>query len=139
MLPKPEDILPHRPPFLFLDAVTLCTDELVEAVRTFEPTEAFFAGHFPEHPIVPGVILVEAMAQALAYWRLHTQGNTKILLAGVDKARFRKPVSPGDEVVFKVWPGSARLGVLKANAEAHVNGVLVAQAKLSGAFGRDVI
>ena len=139
MLPKPEDILPHRPPFLFLDAVTSCTAEGIEAVRCFDESETFFAGHFPERPIVPGVILVEAMAQALAYWRLYTIGKTKILLAGVDKARFRKPVNPGDQVVFTVHPGSTRLGVLKATAEAHVDGVLVAQAKLAGAFGTDVL
>ena len=139
MYPKPEDILPHRPPFLFLDEVRLCTAHKIEALRVFGADEPFFQGHFPQHPIVPGVILIEAMAQALAYWRLHTVGDTKILLASVDKARFRKPVSPNDEVVFLVVPSAARLGVLKAKAEAYVGETLVAQAKISGAFGADII
>ena len=139
MYPKPEDILPHRPPFLFLDEVSLCTPQKIEARRTFGADEPFFQGHFPQHPIVPGVILVEAMAQALGYWRLYTVGDTKILLASVDKARFRKPVSPGDEVVFHVVPGAPRLGVLMAKAEAFVGETLVAKAKISGAFGADVI
>ena len=134
MFPKPADILPHKAPFLFVDKVVACDVDSIEAVRCFDGTEPYFAGHFPGHPIVPGVLLVEAMAQAMAYWSLFMNGDSKILLAGVDKARFRKPVLPGDVVVLKVFPGQARLGVLKARAEAYVGDVLVAQANLSGAF-----
>ena len=139
MYPKPQDLLPHRPPFLFLDEVVFCDSEKIEAKRVFGSQEPFFQGHFPGHPIVPGVILVEAMAQALAYWRFYTVGDSKILLAGVDKARFRKPVSPEDEVLFRVVPSAPKLGVLKATAEAFVGDTLVAKANISGAFGTDII
>ena len=138
MFPKPVDILPHRAPFLFVDEVVACTREEIVALKLFSGEEPFFAGHFPGHPIVPGVLLVEAMAQAMAYWSLYMNGESKILLAGVDKARFRKPVLPGDQLKLKVYPGKARLGVLKARAEVYVDDILAAEAKLSGAFAVDL-
>jgi 3-hydroxyacyl-[acyl-carrier-protein] dehydratase len=128
----PTDVLPHRPPFLFIDRVLECTDTSIRAVRTFRPDEEFFAGHFPGNPIVPGVLLVESMAQALAYLALRHEGTKAVYLTGIDRARFRKPVLPGHEVEIEVHVDGIRMGLISARGEARVGGAKVADAKLSG-------
>jgi len=130
----PSEVLPHRPPFLFLDEVVELTEETVRAVRTFRPDEAFFAGHFPGRPIVPGVILLEAMAQAFAYMAMKLGGLKGVYLTGVDRARFRKPVLPGEKIEITVRVQGGRMGLLSAKAEVRVAGTKVADARLTG-FG----
>ena len=134
MLPPANEILPHKPPFIFIDEVLVCDDTHVVAARTFRPEEDFFRGHFPDRPIVPGVLLLEGMAQTFAYWGLRYQRARAVYLTGVDRARFRKPVLPGDRVEFEVRVEGARLGLVSARAQANVGGVRVADGRLSGRF-----
>jgi 3-hydroxyacyl-[acyl-carrier-protein] dehydratase len=128
------ELLPHRPPFLFLDEVLECDETHVRAARTFRADEDFFRGHFPGRPIVPGVLLVEAMAQAFAYWGLTFQKASAVYLTGVDRARFRRPVNPGDRVELEVRVEGMRLGLVTGRAEATVGGTKVADARLTGRF-----
>ncbi|MCA9524842.1 MAG: 3-hydroxyacyl-ACP dehydratase FabZ [Myxococcales bacterium] len=135
-LPPPEDILPHRPPFLFLDRVLSCGEGEAVAERCFGPEEPFFAGHFPELPVVPGVILVEALAQTLAYLVLRDRPGEIILLTGVDACRIRRAVRPGEIVTFSVRIERVRLGLAQASGRATVGEERVLEAKLSGYLGR---
>ena len=131
VLPPPDAVLPHRPPFLFLDRCLVCTPTLAIAERLFSADEPFFAGHFPGEPIVPGVILIEAMAQTLAYLALRTRPGT-VLLTGVDKCRVRRPVRPGETVTFRIEVERVRLQVVQASARASVGDELAASARLKG-------
>ena len=89
-------LLPHRPPFLFIDRIVEQSPGRIHVARTFRPEEDFFRGHFPGRPIVPGVLLLEMMAQAFAC--MTAAPGKGVYLTGVDRARFRKPVLPGQEV-----------------------------------------
>ena len=86
-LPKPEEVLPHRPPFLFLDRIVELSPTRVVGVRTFRPDEDFFKGHFPGEPIVPGVILIEGLAQTMGYYALYHRKAPRVFLVGIDRAR----------------------------------------------------
>jgi 3-hydroxyacyl-[acyl-carrier-protein] dehydratase len=133
--PSAIDILPHRPPFLFIDRVVSIEIERIVAVRTFRPDEDYFRGHFPGNPIVPGVLLLEAMAQAMAILAMQGDPGRQVYLTGVDRARFRHPVHPGQEVELNVRLEGARMGIVRAQAEARVAGARVADATLSGFIG----
>ncbi len=129
----PEGLLPHRPPFLFIDEVLACDAQSARALRTFRPDEDFFRGHFPGRPIVPGVILLESMAQTFAYMALAAAPGVKgVFLTGIDRARFRKPVLPGECVEITVRLEGSRMGLMLGRAEARVGNVKVADARLSG-------
>lgn len=132
---NPAELLPHRPPFLFLDEVVELHPHSIIAVRRFRPEEDFFKGHFPDYPIVPGVILVEAMAQAFAYLMIHQYGIETVYLTGIDRARFRKPVIPNDLVTLRVKVEGERMGLVTAKGEATVEGAKVADARLIGRAG----
>ncbi len=134
MFPAPDEILPHRAPLLLLDEVTEASEHRVVATRTFRPDEEFFKGHFPGEPIVPGVYLVEAMAQAMAYGELYKNGPHRMLLTGVNKAKFRLPVSPGEKVTFILDLSGPKMNMYRAKGVAMVNGKKVAEAELSGIF-----
>ncbi|NLI80076.1 MAG: 3-hydroxyacyl-ACP dehydratase FabZ [Deltaproteobacteria bacterium] len=126
-------ILPHRYPFLLLDAILEETTETIVGLKNVTFNEPFFQGHFPGHPIMPGVLIVEAMAQAggiLAFSHLeHTEKNL-VYFMGLDGVRFRKPVRPGDQLILKLKLLKRRGPVFKMKGEAYVKDQLVAEAEL---------
>ena len=134
MFPLPEKILPHRAPLLLLDEVIELAENRVVATRVFKEDEEFFKGHFPGEPIVPGVYLVEAMAQAMAYGELYKKGPHRMLLTGVNKAKFRVPVLPGQKVTFVLELFAPKMNMYRAKGQALVGDKKVAEAELSGIF-----
>jgi 3-hydroxyacyl-[acyl-carrier-protein] dehydratase len=129
------DILPHRYPFLLVDRVLECTPfDTIKAIKNVTITEPFFQGHFPGKPIMPGVLILEAMAQAtglLAFHSHQARSQTKNLyyLVGVDKARFKRPVEPGDQLILVAQMQRRIRGIFKFAATAHVGTELVARAE----------
>jgi 3-hydroxyacyl-[acyl-carrier-protein] dehydratase len=134
-----EAILPHREPFLLIDEVLeLEPGERVVARKTVRPDEWYLAGHFPGRPIMPGVLIVEAMAQTGAVAVL-TQDENKgrlALFAGIDDVRFKRIVEPGDELVFECKIDSVRGPIGKGKATAHVGEELAARGTLTFAVER---
>ena len=102
------------------------------AVRTFQADESFFLGHFPDRPVVPGVVLIEGLAQTMAYHALLHHPSRQIFLVGIDQARFRSPIGFGIEVTFEVRVGEQRLGLLRGRGEVRVRTQNVASATLLG-------
>lgn len=131
-LALPEAILPHRPPFLYLDEILSCQGQQIVARRFFPASEPFFQGHFPTRPVVPGVILIEGMAQALGYWALCKHPKHWVLLTGVDSAKFTQVVAPESDVIFRVEVLKARRGLVIAQGQCHVADQQVAQAQIKG-------
>jgi 3-hydroxyacyl-[acyl-carrier-protein] dehydratase len=131
-LPPPEAVLPHRAPFLYLDSVLTCTPTEATALRCFTAEEPFFAGHFPGHPVVPGVILIEALAQTLGYLVLRQRPGHGIMLTGVDACRIRRPVVPGETVRFEVALEKVRMGLAVASGRAFVGEALCLEARIQG-------
>ena len=125
-------MLPHREPFLFIDRVLQLSEGSIVAARMFRDDEPFFAGHFPGQPIVPGVLLVEGLAQAMAYYALVNRPASRVYLVGIDRARFRSAVTPGSEVIFEVRIGEERFGILTGEGQARVGERRVADATLKG-------
>ena len=100
-----ESLLPHRKPFLFVDNITYATDEESESIYTFKEDEVFFAGHFPQYPVVPGVILIETMAQAGGAALVYSKRIAKdklFFLASISKAKFKKMVLPNIQLRIKI-------------------------------------
>jgi 3-hydroxyacyl-[acyl-carrier-protein] dehydratase len=125
--------LPHRYPFLLVDRLIEYTDEQSVAVKNVTINEPFFAGHFPGHPVMPGVLILEAMAQASALHaclRLGAQaGEQAIYLVTIDRAKFRRPVVPGDQLVLVSTLLRGRGKIWKFRGQAKVDGQLVAEAE----------
>lgn len=125
--------LPHRYPFILLDRILEVGADEIVGLKNVTINEPFFQGHFPGHPIMPGVLIIEAMAQAggLLAFNLapETEGNN-VYFMGVDKARFRRPVRPGDQLVLKIKLMKQRGPVFKMRGEAFVDDRLVAEAEL---------
>jgi 3-hydroxyacyl-[acyl-carrier-protein] dehydratase len=126
--------LPHRYPFLLVDRVISSTAEETVALKNVSLNEPFFQGHFPGHPVMPGVLILEALAQAAAL-HAHARGAfdpaTKLVyFMGLDKVRFRKPVVPGDQLMLHVRPLRAGGKVWKLSGEARVGMEVVAEAEL---------
>jgi len=129
------EILPHRYPFLLVDKVIECVPfESIKAIKNVTITEPFFQGHFPGKPIMPGVLILEAMAQAtglLAFFSHQAKSDSRSMyyLVGVDKARFKRPVEPGDQLVLTARMQRRIRGIYKFTAEAHVGDELVSRAE----------
>ena len=135
MLPLPIDILPHRPPFLFLDEIIECGETQVVGRRTFTENDSFFKGHFPNNPLVPGVILIEALGQTLAYWALRKHPNHWVLLTGVDRTKIMKPVRPNETIEFRIKIIQAKMGLVIAEGSCYQESdqdVEVARAQIKG-------
>jgi len=125
-------LLPHRYPFLLVDKILEKEENKIVGVKNVTLNEPFFPGHFPGHPVMPGVLIIEAMAQTVAvlmFSKEEYQGKLP-LFAGIDKARFKKPVYPGDQLILKVEILKMVRGIGKARAEAYVDDNLVASAEL---------
>jgi len=131
-------LLPHRFPFLLVDKVIeIKHGEEITAVKNITINEPFFQGHFPIKPIFPGVLIVEALAQAAGLLAFATQGISSneesgdlFYLVGVDKARFKKPAGPGDQLLLTVTTTTNKRGVWKFQGVATVDGSVVASAEL---------
>jgi 3-hydroxyacyl-[acyl-carrier-protein] dehydratase len=126
-------ILPHRYPFLMVDRLLERAPGVrAKGLKNVTVNEPHFLGHYPGRPLMPGVLILEAMAQVAGAAYPAGEGSEKRVpvLAGVDRARFRRPVVPGDQLVIEVELGRAKAGLVKATGRATVNGALVAEAEL---------
>jgi 3-hydroxyacyl-[acyl-carrier-protein] dehydratase len=128
-------LLPHRPPFLLVDRVVAFEkDKSLTALKSVTMNEPHFVGHFPGHPVMPGVLILEALAQAAALLACLSLppdqvGNKVTYLMGIDGARFRKPVVPGDRLELRVEVTKNKGAVWKQTAKALVDGQVVAEAE----------
>lgn len=128
--------LPHRYPILLVDRVVeLVKGERIRAIKNVSINEPFFLGHFPHRPVMPGVLILEALAQAATLLAIESVGITLdeksvVYFAGIDGARFKRPVEPGDQLVLEVTLGRAKAGIYKFAARALVGEQLVAEAEL---------
>jgi 3-hydroxyacyl-[acyl-carrier-protein] dehydratase len=132
-LDTPVTVLPHRPPFLFLDEVTALDSGVARGTWTLTGEEQFFAGHFPGRPTLPGVLMVESMAQLGAYAVLSSPGvaaGKLPLFGGVDGVRFRRQVTPGETLSLEVVLGRMRARAGKGHGRASVDGQLACEADL---------
>ena len=130
------EYLPHRYPFLLVDRVLSCEPgKEICALKNVSANEPFFNGHFPRYPVMPGVLIIEALAQAAAILSFLTMNekpddNSLYYFVGIDNARFKKPVLPGDALHLHVVLDKHMRGVWRYNAQAKVEGELVAAAQL---------
>ena len=134
-----QKILPHRYPFLLVDRVTkIDKGAFIEGYKNISISEPIFQGHFPDHPIYPGVMIIEGMAQAggiLAFKSLSEEDaidadNKVVYFMSIDKAKFRSPVTPGDKLIYRITVMKHRGAVWQFDAKAFVEDKLVAQAEL---------
>ncbi len=129
-------LLPHRYPFLLIDRIRdMDRDESCVGIKNVTINEPFFQGHFPLYPVMPGVLIIEAIAQTAGALCVHNAGKEDIpqivYFMGIDKAKFRKPVVPGDQLLLHVKKIRSRGPVWRFYGEAKVDGQLVAEAEIS--------
>ena len=127
-------MLPHRYPFLMVDRVLEIAGGKARTIKNVSHNEPFFVGHFPGNPVMPGVLIIEALAQSaaiLALAELKSETQRMFVLTGVEKARFRRPVVPGDQLEMEVTVIRNRGPLWKMSAQARVGGDLAAEAELS--------
>jgi len=127
------DILPHRYPMLMVDRIEELEAERVVGVKNVTINEPFFAGHFPEFPVMPGVLILEAMAQVagvLVLSSIPDRHKKLVLLASVEQAKFRKPVRPGDQLRIEMKVAKRKTTLAKMFGTASVDGAVVAEAEM---------
>ena len=128
--------LPHRYPFLLVDRViAIEKDKSIKALKNVTINEPFFGGHFPSRPVMPGVLMLEALAQTAALLSFESAGqepdeNTVVYFVGIDGARFKRPVEPGDQLVLEAWIERAKAGIVKYRTRASVAGETAVEADL---------
>jgi 3-hydroxyacyl-[acyl-carrier-protein] dehydratase len=132
-------ILPHRPPFLLVDRITeLEPGKRIVGLKNVTINEPFFPGHFPGHPVMPGVLIIEAMAQVACVLAIQSSDESvrsKVTyFAGIDNAKFRKPVFPGDQLRLELEAVTCKRGIWYFNGKAYVGDKLVTEAELKAAF-----
>jgi beta-hydroxyacyl-ACP dehydratase FabZ len=130
-----QSMLPHRYPFLLVDRVIeMVPQKRIVAIKNVTINEEFFVGHFPGHPVMPGVLIIEGMAQAAGILHMAEREEPEkeiLYFMGIDKARFRKPVVPGDQIRYEIDVLRLRRNFCRVDAKAMVDGKLAAEAVLS--------
>lgn len=130
------EYLPHRYPILLVDRVLECEPgKRIVALKNVSVNEPFFPGHYPHHPVMPGVLIVEALAQTAAILSFRTMGgkpdgNSVYYFVGIDHARFKRPVTPGDQLVMEVTILASKRGIWKFAGTARVDGQVAAEAEV---------
>ena len=129
-------LIPHMHPFLLIDKITdINLNKSITGIKAVTFNEPYFPGHFPEHPVMPGVLILEGMAQTAAclisYEYQSLSKNNLVFFTGIDKAKFRKPVTPGCELFFKINLITSKRSLYKFRGEAFVGGKLVASSEFS--------
>ncbi len=128
--------LPHRYPFLLVDRVLeIVKGERITALKNVTINEPFFPGHYPHHPVMPGVLVIEALAQSAAILSFQSLGDkpdskSVYYFLGIDNARFKRPVVPGDQLILEVAITANRRGIWKFSGTAKVDGKIAAEAQL---------
>jgi 3-hydroxyacyl-[acyl-carrier-protein] dehydratase len=129
-------LIPHRHPFLLIDKITdINLNQSITGIKAVTFNEPYFPGHFPEHPVMPGVLILEGMAQTAAclisYEYQSLSKNNLVFFTGIDKAKFRKPVTPGCELIYKIYLITSKRSLYKFRGEAFVGGKSVASSEFS--------
>ncbi len=130
-------VLPHRYPFLLVDRVLEQDERTIKVLKNVTINEPFFQGHFPGAPVMPGVLIVEAMAQAggcLLFCRIDDREGKLLYFSGIDNCRFRRPVVPGDQLILEVEVKNIKRTFAKLHGRATVDGQLVCEADLISAM-----
>jgi len=131
------EVMPHRYPLLLIDRVLEMGDTTIRAVKNVTFNEPHFLGHFPGRPVMPGVLLVEAMAQAggfLLFSKIEDRADKLIYFTGIDNCRFRRPVIPGDQIIFDIEVLSIKRTFAKIHGRATVDGELACEADMMSAM-----
>jgi len=127
------DILPHRYPMLLVDRIEELEELRIVGIKNVTINEPFFVGHFPEFPVMPGVLIIEAMAQVagvLVLYQMPDRHKKQVFLASVDQAKFRRPVRPGDQLRIEMKVIRVKSSIAKMSGVATVDGVVVAEAEV---------
>jgi len=134
-------VIPHRYPFLLVDRVIECDMESrIVGIKNVTTNEPFFKGHFPEYPIMPGVLIIEALAQVaciLALKKLKKEGHGSVFFTGIDGAKFRQPVRPGDQLRLELLKIKQRGTLFRFKGSAYVGDKLAAECTLQAMLGKD--
>ena len=132
-------ILPHRYPFLLVDRIVELEERRIVGIKNVTGNEPFFMGHFPEFPVMPGVLIVEAMAQTAGVFvlrKLADRDRKLVFLASIEQAKFRKPVVPGDQLRMEMIIDKLRATAVKMHGEATVDGAVVAELAVMCTLGQ---